>query len=284
MNMQKTPRISIVTPSLNSGKYLEEAVQSVLCQGYPDFQHVVFDGGSTDSTLEILSKYPHLEWSSEPDRGQAHALNKGFRIVDGDIVGWLNADERYLPDCFLRIAGFFLSNPSTDIAYGDYRVIHEDGSVFSLRRALDFDLFTLKYSHTLNIETAATFLHRRILDRGNYLNEEYQYAMDSEYFLRLALDGSRFKYVPGYLADYRWHSECKTASNRHEMEEERLKAVFELDPILSRIHSHSTKTALWNVLCLLATGRRRAKKLVRGYYFGDDSPLKRREAKNAHTP
>ena len=81
-------KISVITPSLNSGAYIEEAIQSVLAQQYPNFEHIIVDGGSADETLEILRRYQHLKWISEPDRGQSHAMNKGFRMSSGDIIGY----------------------------------------------------------------------------------------------------------------------------------------------------------------------------------------------------
>src|SRR5690242_19457333 len=91
------PLVSIVTPSLNQARWLREAIESVRAQDYPHVEHVVVDGGSTDGTLEILREYDHLRWVSEPDRGQSHALNKGFQLATGEIFGWLNADDAYPP-------------------------------------------------------------------------------------------------------------------------------------------------------------------------------------------
>ncbi len=100
------PRISIVTPSYNQAPFIEEALQSVKDQNYPSLEHIVIDGASTDSTVSILEKYSqtpgwqHLRWVSERDQGQSDALNKGFRMAKGDIIGWLNSDDRYRPFCF----------------------------------------------------------------------------------------------------------------------------------------------------------------------------------------
>src|SRR5262245_60443486 len=102
--MATWPRISIVTPSFNQGQYIAETIESVLAQKYPDVEHIVMDGGSTDSTLDILQRYPHLHVISESDRGQADAINKGFRLVTGTIWGFLNSDDTLLPGTLARVA------------------------------------------------------------------------------------------------------------------------------------------------------------------------------------
>ena len=102
-----TPKITIVTPSFNQGKFIDENIQSVLTQNYPNFEHIIIDGGSIDGTVDILKKYSHLKWVSEPDRGQASALNKGFRMATGDVIGWLNSDDSYLPGTFEVVARAF---------------------------------------------------------------------------------------------------------------------------------------------------------------------------------
>jgi len=101
-----TPSISIVTPSLNQGRYIEQTIQSVLLQNYPNFEHIVIDGGSTDGTVEILKKYPHLKWISEKDSGQSEALNKGLKMATGDIIAWINSDDWYAEGAFNNVASF----------------------------------------------------------------------------------------------------------------------------------------------------------------------------------
>ena len=116
----KNLTFSIVTPSHNQGQFIEDAIQAVLRQKYSEFEHIIIDNRSTDSSIEILKKYGHLKWISEPDKGQSDAVNKGFRMATGDIIGWLNADDIYLPNCFNMISSFLVSHPTVDIVYGDY--------------------------------------------------------------------------------------------------------------------------------------------------------------------
>ena len=100
-------KISILTPSYNSGKYIERAIESVVDQGYDNWEHIIVDGGSTDGTAVILKKYPHLKWISEPDKGQSDAMNKAFEMSNGDIIGYLNADDWYELSIFSLIADVF---------------------------------------------------------------------------------------------------------------------------------------------------------------------------------
>lgn len=264
-------KISIVTPSLNQGNFIEEATLSVLNQRYPDYEHIVVDGGSQDQTLDILRKYSSktkkLRWISEPDRGQSDALNKGFRLASGDIIGWLNADDRYLPGCFSRVIDFFSRNPDVDVVYGDYRFIDEKGKIIKLRKEIDFDFFILKYLHVLYIPSTATFFRRKIIDDGNFLSEDYHYAMDYEFFLRLALKGYKFAHIPEYLADFRWHPESKStkAANKQRLEQER--ALENMDPLLRSISNVALRHSLRKIFLILARGKRTWFKLLRGSYW-----------------
>lgn len=119
-------KISILTISYNSGKYLERAIQSVLSQDYDNWEHIIVDGGSTDSTLEILKKYPHLNWISEPDQGQSNAMNKGFKMATGEIIGYLNADDYYQPNIFQSVISNFKSSHE-DMLVGDILIERCDG-------------------------------------------------------------------------------------------------------------------------------------------------------------
>ena len=102
-----TLKISIVTPSFNQGRYIENAIRSVLDQGYDNFEHIIYDNCSTDETLEVVAKYPHVKFYSEPDEGQSDALNKGFLKATGEVIGWLNADDLYCPGTFQKVNEIF---------------------------------------------------------------------------------------------------------------------------------------------------------------------------------
>ncbi len=137
------PKISVITPSFNQGVFIEDAVRSVLEQGYPNFEHIIIDNCSTDGTIEILKKYDHLIWISEPDEGQSDALNKGFNLASGDIIGWLNVDEFYMPGAFTYISSYITANEKSDIFYGDVVFTGQDGDFCRLKAGHSFHLKTL---------------------------------------------------------------------------------------------------------------------------------------------
>lgn len=204
------PRISIVTPSFNQVQYIEETMKSVLSQDYPYLEYLVIDGGSTDGTLDILRRYEaYLHWVSELDKGQADAINKGFKQATGEIVSWLNSDDLYLPGVLHQVANYFSQHPEVDVVYGDYHLIDQAGRLLLTRREISFDYNILLYG--LNyISQPATFFRRDIFDRVGYLDDTLHYGLDWEYWLRIASHGGRFAHLPHSLAATRWHNTAKT--------------------------------------------------------------------------
>ncbi|NMG11027.1 glycosyltransferase family 2 protein [Brasilonema sp. UFV-L1] len=264
--MKRYPKISIVTPSYNQGHFIELAIQSVLEQNYQNFEHIILDNCSTDQTLKVLKKYDHLTWISEPDKGQSDALNKGFRMATGDIIGWLNADDKYLPGCFQKIANCFAEYPESDIAYGDYRWVNEKGDVFQSRREIDFDPFILKYLHILYIPSTSTFFKRRIFDEGNFLDTSLKYAMDYEFFLRLEHKKYNFIHVNSYLADFRWHTDNKSVTALDKQIDELEIALLRHDDFLRKVPA-SARSLFREILKLMARTKRYLLKATKGYYF-----------------
>lgn len=260
-------RVSIITPSYNQGRYIREAIESVRQQGYPDFEHIVVDNCSTDDTIEILKEYPHLLWRSEPDQGQSDALNKGFKMATGDIIGWLNADDRYIGGCFSTVTTFFKDKADYDIVYGDYRLIDENGQLRQLRRELAFDMFILKYLHVLCVPSTTTFFKRKVLDEGWFLDTTYHYSMDYEFFLRLALRGYRFAHVRSFLADFRWHAGSKSVLAQKKQRAEQLKALLAQDRFLGEICPAPIRPLTRSLLMGLACTKRYFLKTCNGCYL-----------------
>src|SRR5262245_57011017 len=142
--MKKTDqlKISVVTPSFNQAQFIESTLQSVLNQHYPRLEYIVIDGGSTDGTLAILKKYEaDLQWLSEPDHGQAEAINKGFKKASGDIICWLNADDEFMPGALSTVAAYFQTHAEAQFVYGDAETIDDKGRTYGRRgnvKATDF--------------------------------------------------------------------------------------------------------------------------------------------------
>lgn len=263
---QKYPKISIVTPSYNQGQFIEQAITSVLEQGYPNFEHIILDNCSTDETIAILKKYPHLIWRSQPDGGQSHALNQGFSMATGEIIGWLNADDRYLPGCFDKVTDSFANHPETDVAYGDYYWIDEGGKIIQSRKELDFDIFILKYLHVLYIPSTSTFFREKIFQEDNFLDTSLEYSMDYEFFLRLAHQQYKFTHIDAHLASFRWHQHNKSSiATKAQLEEKNL-ALLRHDRFLQQVPS-SINSSVRKMLELLARGKRYFIKGSKGYYF-----------------
>ena len=136
------PRVSIVTPSYNQGEFIEETIRSVLLQGYPNLEYIIIDGGSTDRTLEIIHKYERglAYWTSEPDRGQSDAINKGFQRATGEFIGWLCSDDVLLSDAVRLSVDHFIQRPDVAMVCGDCHVIDETGAYLHTVRGRPFSL------------------------------------------------------------------------------------------------------------------------------------------------
>jgi glycosyltransferase involved in cell wall biosynthesis len=267
------PLISIVTPSFNQALFIEEALESVRLQNNEHCEHLVIDGMSTDGTVDLLRNRVKNkdDWNmfliSERDSGQSEALNKGFRWAKGEIIGWLNSDDRYRVGCFEHIIQAFEDNPEVDIFYGDYLMVDETGEVLEIRREIEFSAFILLYHRILYIPTTATFFRRRVFEEGNWLNEKLQYAMDLEFFIRLSKRGYCFKHIPQLLADFRMQPNSKTCSSPNEQRLEHQQVVFAAAPFLYRLKSPKLRALMLTLLQSIAAVRRYSEKMLRGYYW-----------------
>ena len=276
--MKDTPLISIITPSFNQASFIGEALESVRRQTYGNWEHLVIDGMSTDGTIDLLrhetatEEQQKLSWVSEKDNGQSEALNKGFRRAQGEIVGWLNSDDRYRAGCFDHVIKVFKDNPDADIIYGDYVIVDQSGELLKVRREIEFNAFILLYHHVLYIPTTATFFRRRIFAENNWLDERLQYAMDLEFFIRLSERGYRFKHVPQLLADFRLQPGSKTCRAPDQQRMEHRQIIFAAAPILRHLRYPTVKTLVLASLCSVAWVRRYFEKLLRGYYWNSYAP------------
>jgi glycosyltransferase involved in cell wall biosynthesis len=271
--MKRSPLISIVTPSFNQVSFIDEALKSVRLQNTEDYEHLVIDGMSMDGTVDLLRKQAmnrkqqNMFWISERDSGQSEALNKGFRRAEGEIIGWLNSDDRYRPDCFKHVVQAFEDNPDVDIFYGDYLMVDAVGKVLQIRREIEFSAFVLFYHRILYIPTTATFFRRRVFEEDNWLDETLQYAMDLDFFIRLSKRGYRFKHIPQLLADFRIQRDSKTCSYPDRQRMEHRQVVLASAPICCHLKYPRVKDLTLTLFSSVAGIRRYSEKLLRGYYW-----------------
>jgi glycosyltransferase involved in cell wall biosynthesis len=209
-------RVSLVTPSFNQGQFIRRTIDSVLAQtGDFELDYRVIDGGSTDGTLDILASYGNrLHWTSEPDRGQVDAINKGLRMADGDIVGWLNSDDVLLPGALTHAVEAFHSNPDAEWLHGRCRIIDEDDR--EVRRWVSAYKHYRSRHHTLEnfltenyVSQMTVFWKRDIQDDVGYLSDEIKYAFDYDLILRLAHRSAPI-YIEEPMACFRWYSTSKS--------------------------------------------------------------------------
>ncbi len=209
MSASEHPLVSVVTPSLNQAQYLETAIRSVLGQDYPNIEYLVIDGGSTDGSIAILERYAKqlAYWASEPDRGQAEAINKGLRMAKGDIVGWLNSDDVYMPGAISEAVQAALNHPEAGMVYADGMMVD------SQLRLLDPHHYrTLTSLDLLSFEVLlqpTVFIRRAALEAVGLLNEAYHLILDHELWLRIS---GKFEllHVPKFWALERTHQQAKT--------------------------------------------------------------------------
>ncbi len=205
------PLISIVTPSFNQRAYLEDALQSVLQQGYPALEYFVVDGASTDGSQEIIQRYQDRLswWVSEPDRGQADAINKGFARAGGEILGWLNSDDLLLPGTLHAVVQVFKDHPRAEMVYGDAVSADAEGRLLS---ALRFDRWTVKdFLQFRIICQPAVFFKRSLLEKVGELDARYQFFLDHQLWIRMARVTTPV-YHPRMLAVSRYHDQAKNVT------------------------------------------------------------------------
>jgi glycosyltransferase involved in cell wall biosynthesis len=209
------PKVTIVTPSFNQGQYLEETIRSVLMQNYSNLEYIIIDGGSTDNSVEIIRKYePWLAfWISEPDGGQASAINKGFSRSTGEYLGWINSDDILYSDAIKRVMGAFDAHPNIDLVYGD--VLQGQKIDQSSRPLLGQQLEFTEMLRTLQvpIPQQGSLWKRAVIDQCGSLDDRWHVVLDREFFTRVA-QKCQILYLPGVLGFFRNHEYSKSVSQK----------------------------------------------------------------------
>lgn len=214
------PSISIVTPTLNQGQYIEQTIRSVLLQGYPNLEYIIIDGGSTDNSIDIIRKYePWLKyWVSEVDNGQANAINKGFQIAKGRIFSWLNSDDFLLPNALWIVGQAYNKNPDAVALVGSCYRIDPTGHVLNtiVPRELNPNQIAFWGGESGFFYQPACFFRRVDFEKTGPLNEDLHIAFDLDLWLKLAKLGN-YSQVDDVLAAALIHDDAKTQANRLRM-------------------------------------------------------------------
>jgi glycosyltransferase involved in cell wall biosynthesis len=210
------PKVTIVVPSYDQAPFLEQTLRSILLQDYPDIEVWVIDGGSDDGSLEILRRYEAwlAGWVSEEDRGQAHAVNKGWQRASGDLVGWLNSDDLLMPGALAQTAGTLRARPGIDLVYGDNLIIDRTGDPlpppYDRQEGRPFSEQEFLFRWRQPVRQPGFLMRRSVLDRVGMLDEAFQFAMDFEFFVRVARAGCEAVHLPSVVAAFRRHGRSKT--------------------------------------------------------------------------
>jgi len=217
--LDKKPLISIVTPSYNQGKFIEDTLLSVKNQKYTNIEHIVVDGGSTDKTLDILEKNEgkyNLKWISEPDKGQSDAINKGFERVNGEIIGWINSDDLYFDkEVFTDVVRSFSKWEEVDVIYGDHVVIDEKNLIKRVRYTIPWFNHGRLLIHDF-INQPSTFFKREVIDRCR-LDVNIDLPMDYEFWLKISKNGINFRHCNRIISCHRRYRSAKTQARWNEM-------------------------------------------------------------------
>jgi glycosyltransferase involved in cell wall biosynthesis len=217
--MNPSIRISVVTPSYNQGAFLGRTLASVASQSHPPHEHLVFDGGSTDNSVEVLKAAGNgVRWVSRPDGGQADAVNQGLQTASGEVIAWINSDDVYYPGTFAKVAAAFAADPDLDVVYGAADHIDLFDRAFEAYPTTFWDPELLR--HTCFICQPALFFRRRVVERVGLLDAGLRYCMDYNYWLRLADAGCHFAYLNDKLAGSRLYADNKTLSDRPSVHKE----------------------------------------------------------------
>jgi glycosyltransferase involved in cell wall biosynthesis len=209
--MNAYPKINIVTPSFNQGKFLEETIQSILNQNYQNLEYFVVDGGSTDNSVDIIKKYANRInwWVSEPDKGQSDAINKSFQKTKGDWLCWVNSDDILLPRALGKVAETFNLNPSADVITGNVLYINQNNIITRCVKVPKVSWFF--YRHSVGSFVApAVFFKRSLYEKVGGLDIKLHYSMDLDLWHKFRLAGAKIYHIREYLGGFRIHQSSKT--------------------------------------------------------------------------
>ncbi len=285
---ERLPRISVVTPSYNQAKFLTATMESIHSQNYPDLEHIVIDGGSTDGSVEIIERYADklTYWISEPDNGQTDAIAKGFDRATGEIFCWLNSDDLLEPWTLAEVAEYFNKNPEVEFVYGDSLWIDDEGTTIKPKREHGFSHLVWFYDHNF-LPQPSSFWRRGLYERVGGVDRSFENAMDADLWARFAAV-TRPRHVRRPWSRMRWYPEQKNTARR-DVSKEELSAVqgryIPDDPRVVRLAKHSA-ARIWRVVLKLGNGGYPPSELVRhlGLVTGRGSWEQQEKARAAGRP
>lgn len=205
-------KISIITPSFNSGKFIEKAIKSVLAQKYPNFEHIIVDGDSTDGTIDILKKYNHLIWISETDKGQSDAMNKGFQMSTGDIIVYLNADDHFAKNAFYEVANAFKTDESADVIVGNLIMMHDNGTIVETGNNFKPEICRMLrwWEHDSYPYNPVSYFYRRSVQEKISFEQSLRFSMDYQFLLDVCRYKFKIKKINVILGTFYLRKGCKT--------------------------------------------------------------------------
>lgn len=209
--MTEKLKISVITVSYNQGRFIEENILSVLNQKYDNFEHIIIDACSNDNTLDILKKYDHLIWTSEPDKGQSDGLNKGFRKATGDLIVWLNSDDVMCEGAFEALNEFFTENPDKHVVTGNQVFINGNSEIYHVTKAESFTYDRLLNTRYCSVMQNSTVFRKEVLDKVGLLDETLHYTMDLDLFIRIAKEYTSYT-IDADIAKFRVWEDSKTTT------------------------------------------------------------------------
>lgn len=260
------PPVSIIIPSFNQGKFIEETIVSILNQSYKNLEIIIIDGGSSDNTIDIIKKYNDRikYWVSEKDKGQSDAINKGFKLATGKYINWLNSDDILLEGAIQTMVDFLETNLNVDLVYGNVIMIDEIGNKIIERREINYDYNIILYGINYIPQPSALF-RKKVVEKAGYLDINMHYCMDHEYWIRFHSIGLKFAYINDFFAGYRVHNNAKGFSGKtKEIYRERLelKRKYGL-----KIHNKTIECVVYFILFLLY----RILRKIRQFYLHKNS-------------
>lgn len=208
-------KISIVTATFNSERTLGQTIQSVLDQGYDDVEHIVVDGGSTDGTIDILKSHQHIKWTSEPDDGIYHAMQKGMDRATGDVLAVLNSDDYYLPGALNAVSDAFADHPNWDSAFGDVHYVNDEGVVIHEKIEAGYDYNVLRYgAANLVVDQALFYRAEAFRKLGEFRSDDFVSCADYEMIMRLGAKGFHVGHIDRVLTNFRLHDFGQSSDRR----------------------------------------------------------------------